>query len=56
MLWLIADGLRVVAMPVAQLAYIYYYSPSLSGWGITACIVGGLLATIAATIIRLEQA
>ena len=43
MLWLIADGLRVLAMPVAQLAYIYYYSPSLSGWAIAASIIGGLL-------------
>ena len=55
MLWLIADGLRVVAMPLMQLAYIYYYSSTLSGWGISASIIGALLATSAAVIVRLEQ-
>lgn len=55
MLWLIADGLRVVAMPLMQLAYLYYYSPSLSGWGIAVSIVGSVLGTIAAVVVRLEQ-
>jgi hypothetical protein len=55
MLWFIADGLRVMAMPLMQLAYIHHYSPSLSGWGIAASVIGALLATAAAIIVRLEQ-
>ncbi|MFI1997034.1 hypothetical protein [Actinoplanes sp. NPDC020271] len=55
MLWFIADGLRVIVMPLMQLAYIHYYTPSLSGWGIAASIIGAILATTAAIIVRLEQ-
>ena len=45
MLWFIADGLRVIVMPLAQMAYMHYYGPSLSGWGIAASIIGAVLAT-----------
>lgn len=55
MLWCIADGLRVMVMPLMQMAYIHYYSPTLSGWGIAVTIIGAVLATIAAVIVRLEQ-
>lgn len=55
MLWFIADGMRVLAMPLMQLFYLHYYSPSLNAWGVVACIIGAVLATAAAVIIRLEQ-
>lgn len=47
--------MRVLAMPLMQLVYLHYYGPSLNAWGVITCVIGAVLATAAAVIVRLEQ-
>lgn len=54
-LWMLWQEMPFLLVPLLEYAYVDYYGPSLSAWGTTVSIVGGVVVTLIALVVRLDQ-
>ena len=54
-LWTLWEDMPVLLVPMLVMAYIQYYGPSLSAWGTSVSVVGGIVVTLLAVVVWLER-